>query len=127
VDPSHENGRSATVASLPSGPCSASSTSAVSATVRASAPTLSSVQRSVMQPYRELRPYVGRNPTAPQVDAGEMIDPPVSVPTANPTSPAAAADAGPADDPLDPSAGFQGLRVRARNHKSLMASSPVAS
>jgi hypothetical protein len=70
-----------------------------------------------MQPYRELRPYVGRSPTAPQVEAGEMIDPPVSVPTAKPTSPAAAADAGPADDPLDPRAGFQGLRVRARNHR----------
>src|SRR6476659_7788987 len=99
-----------------------SSTSAVSATDRAMTPTLSSVQRSVMHPYRLVRPYVGRSPTTPQVDDGEMIEPFVSVPTAKPTSPAAVAEAGPANDPLAPRSGFQGLRVRARNHKSPTAS-----
>src|SRR6185436_18879731 len=104
--PSQANGRSATVSSWPSGPWSASSTSAVSPTVRASAPTLSSVHRNVMQPNRLDRPYVGRSPTTPHVDAGDMIDPPVSVPTANPTRPAEAADAGPADEPLEPRSVF---------------------
>src|SRR5437773_7114974 len=74
-----------------------------------------------------MRPYVGRRPTAPQVCAGEMIEPPVSVPTANATSPAAVAAAGPADDPLDPCSTFHGLRVRPANHTSPYASSPVDS
>src|SRR5687768_14734371 len=80
-----------------------------------------------MHPCRLIRPYVGRRPTTPQVLAGETIEPPVSVPTANPTRPAAVADAGPADDPLAPRSGFHGLRVRARNHRSPTASSPVDS
>lgn len=126
-DPFQENGSLPTVSSCPSGPASACSTSAASAMDRVMGPTLSSVQRSVMQPVRGTRPYVGRSPTTPHVAAGEMIDPPVSVPTANPTSPAAAAEAGPAEEPLDPFSGFHGLRVRARNHRSPTASSPVDS
>ena len=55
------------------------------------------------------------------------MEPPVSVPIANATRPAEVADAGPADDPLDPRSVFQGLRVRARNHKSPTANSPVDS
>jgi hypothetical protein len=78
-----------------------------------------------MHPYRLIRPYVGRSPTVPHVLAGEMIEPPVSVPIAKPTSPAAVAAAGPADDPLEPRSGFHGLRVRPRNQRSPTASSPV--
>ena len=43
-----------------------------------------------------------------QVDA---FDPPVSVPIANPTSPATVAEAGPADDPLEPWEGSHGFLV----------------
>src|SRR5947209_13064120 len=74
-----------------------------------------------------MRPYVGRRPTTPHVCAGEMIDPPVSVPTANPTRPAAVAAAGPADDPLEPRSMFHGFRVRPPNQTSPYASSPVDS
>ena len=38
-----------------------------------------------------------------------MMEPRVSVPIENPTQPAAVADPGPADEPLDPASGFQGL------------------
>src|SRR6185436_8178062 len=88
--PSQLNDRSDTVSSCPSGPCMAATTSAVSVAERAIAPTLSSVHRRVMQPYRLTRPYVGLSPATPHVDAGDTIDPFVSVPTANPTRPAAA-------------------------------------
>ena len=45
----------------------------------------------------------------------------------NATHPAAVADAGPADDPLEPCARFHGLFVRPRNHWSFCAKRPVAS
>ena len=49
-----------------------------------------------------IRPNVGRRPETWQAVHGLTMDPRVSVPTANPTRPPAAADAGPALDPLDP-------------------------
>src|SRR3954462_10829850 len=45
----------------------------------------------------------------------------------NATQPAAVADDGPADDPLEPCVGSHGLLVRPPNHWSPLASSPVAS
>ena len=39
------------------------------------------------------------------------MDPSVSDPMLNPTSPAAVAAPGPAEDPLEPVSGFHGLRV----------------
>src|ERR1051325_7698334 len=56
-----------------------------------------------------------------------MIEPPVSVPTANPTRPAAVAAAGPADDPLDPRDGSHGFFVLPPNQTSPIASFPVVS
>ena len=44
-----------------------------------------------------------------------MIDPRVSVPMPNTTSPPAVADPGPADDPLEPRSRFHGLFVCPRN------------
>ena len=52
-----------------------------------------------MAPNLETLPYVGLRPTTPQYDAGCLMDPPVSVPRANKTSPEATAAAEPADDP----------------------------
>ena len=63
----------------------------------------------------------------PHVCDGAMIDPPVSVPMATPTRPAAVADAGPAEDPLDPRDTSQGLRVLPPNQTSPIASSPDVS
>ena len=59
--------------------------------------------------------------------AGVMIEPRVSLPRAKPTRPAAVADAGPADDPLDPDSGLQGLRVVPPNHTPPCASDPIDS
>ncbi len=69
-----------------------------------------------MTPYRLMRPNVGRNPARPHRAAGLRIDPAVSVPIANAQQPAAVADDGPADDPLDPCAGSHGLFVWPPNH-----------
>src|SRR5687767_10590394 len=105
----------------------AARTMAQSSADRHIGPTLSSVQPAAMTPCRLTRPNVGRRPTIPHRIEGERMEPPVSVPSANETSPAAGAAADPAEDPLDPSAGFHGLLVRPRYHWSPNASSPVDS
>ena len=58
---------------------------------------------------------------------GEMMEPRVSVPIANPTSPAAVAAPEPADEPLDPSSVFHGFRVRPPNQRSPDARAPIES
>ena len=52
-----------------------------------------------------------------------MIEPRVSVPIAKPTRPAAVAEPGPADDPLEPRP-FHGFFVWPRNQLSPCASAP---
>src|SRR5215469_12643238 len=95
------NAASVTVRSRPSGPCIACKTAAQSSTLRQMGPILSIVQQSAIAPYRLTRPNVGLSPVTPQVEEGDTIEPRVSVPIENPTSPAAVAAAGPADDPLE--------------------------
>src|ERR671911_3021059 len=94
-------------------------TSAQSSTVRHIGPILSIVQLNAIAPWRLTRPYVGRRPTTPFTADGEMIEPRVSVPMEKPTSPAAVAEPGPAEDPLDPprsgSSGIHGFLVCPRN------------
>ena len=58
---------------------------------------------------------------------GPMIDPPVSVPIEKPTSPAAVAEPGPADDPDASYSVFHGLRVRPPNQRAVTANTPVES
>jgi hypothetical protein len=77
-----------------------------------------------MAPVRGTKPKVGRRPVSPQRVQGDEIDPSVSEPMAKATHPAATALAEPADDPLEPCSGFQGLRVRPPNHLSPMARAP---
>src|SRR5689334_23201450 len=72
---------------------------AVSRTFRANVPTWSSDDANAINPYREMRPYVGFNPTTPHSAAGCRTDPPVSLPIAQTASPAATAAAEPPDDP----------------------------
>src|SRR5262245_32266662 len=108
--------RSGTARSSPSGPAIAPSTIAQSSTLLHIGPSLSSVQPAAITPWRLTRPNVGRSPMTPQRIDGERIEPPVSLPIANPTRPAAVAAPEPADDPLDPSAGSHGLFVRPPNH-----------
>ena len=57
--------------------------------------------------------------------AGDTMEPCVSVPMPNATHPAAVAEDGPADEPLDPCVRFHGLFVRPRNHWSFCANIPV--
>src|SRR6185437_3704697 len=98
-----------------------------SSTLRQIGPSLSWLQESVMAPARSTRPNVGRKPVTPQTVEGLEIDPCVSEPIEKPTQPADVAEAGPADEPLDPSLGFQGFRVRPPNHTSFCASAPSVS
>src|SRR4051794_31679189 len=90
----------------------ARNTTAISVTDRASGPTTSRPARMIGRPCaRATRPAVGLNPTSPQWEAGNGIDPPPSVPIATAPIPVATAAAAPAlDDPVV-SAGRQGLRV----------------
>src|SRR6476659_3117564 len=99
----------------------ASRTIAQSSTLRQIGPSLSIVQERAIAPVRGTRPNVGRSPVVPQRVDGDEIEPSVSLPIANPTRPAAVADAGPADDPLEPfrsSLGFHGLRVTPPNQRA---------
>jgi hypothetical protein len=90
-------------------------------------PILSIVQLSAMAPCRLTRPKVGRSPVVPQTVEGDTIDPSVSVPRAKGTKPPATAAADPAEDPLEPVAGFHGLRVISPYHTSPQASAPSVS
>src|SRR5260370_20373486 len=102
-------------------------TRAQSSTERAIGPILSMLQASDMQPCRLTRPKVGRKPVVPHTRHGETMLPSVSEPRVKPTRPAAVADAGPADEPLEPDFGFQGLRVMPPNQRSPIASAPRVS
>src|SRR6185295_5891298 len=61
-------------------PTSALSTAAASATVRAWGPTVSWVWEMGMTPARLVSPTVGLIPTTPLSEAGQTIEPSVSVP-----------------------------------------------
>src|SRR3954464_7677760 len=112
---------------MPSGPWIASKISAQSSALRQIGPSLSIVQESAIAPVRGTRPNVGRNPLSPHTRDGDVIEPLVSEPIENATQPAAVADAGPADEPLDPVSAFHGLRVRSPYHRSPCASAPSVS
>jgi hypothetical protein len=73
------------------------------------------LQESAMAPVRGTKPKVGRSPVQPHRVDGDDIEPSVSDPMLNATHPAAVADAGPADEPLEPWRGFHGLRVMPPN------------
>src|SRR5918996_2375314 len=90
-------------------------------------PSRSCVHDSAMQPWRLMRPNVGRSPARPQRADGLRIEPLVSVPMPNATHPAAVADDGPAEEPLEPCDKFHGFFVCPPNHWSPLASSPVVS
>src|SRR5216684_5375175 len=90
-------------------------------------PSLSMLQESAIAPVRGTRPNDGLSPVHPQRVDGEEIEPRVSDPMLNATHPAAVAEAGPAEDPLDPWFSFHGLRVTPPNQTSPCASAPRVS
>src|SRR5580692_7087267 len=110
-----------------SGPETAWSTNMASSTLRVIGPSLSSDQHSVMAPVRGTRPKVGRSPVTPQRILGAMILPPVSLPTAKATNPAAVAAPGPALDPDDLSSSSHGFIVWPPNQISFNANAPILS
>ena len=83
---------------------------ATSAALRAIGPTESFCTLTGVMPRMEMRPWVGRSPVTPVIEAGKRTEPPVSVPSA-PTHMSAATAA--PEPPLEPPAicaGFHGLR-----------------
>src|SRR6476661_1561050 len=102
-------------------------TIAQSSMLRQMGPTRSCDHDSTIPPARLTRPKVGRNALSPQRTDGDTMEPWVSVPMPNATHPAAVADDGPADEPLEPCERFHGLLVRPPNHWSFCANSPVVS
>src|SRR4029077_15545467 len=120
--------RDGTEATSPAwGPEIACSTSIASSTLRVIGPSLSSDQHSVIAPVRATRPYVGRNPVNPQRMLGPTMLPPVSLPIANATNPAAVAAPGPALEPDEPSSSSHGFMVWPPNQTSLSAKAPKLS
>src|SRR5207244_13301163 len=76
------------------------------------------------------RPHVGHKPVPPQRNDGKTMAQIFSFPIEKPTKPADVAEAGPADEPLEPrrsSLGTQGLRVTPPNHFGPCASAPIES
>src|SRR5258705_7772269 len=87
-------------------PATASSSAALSRTVRVRACSLTKPSSPWPAPgAKEVRPRRGLRPTSPQQDAGTRIDPVPSPPDAAGTTPAATAAA---DPPLDPPGGVHG-------------------
>src|SRR5260370_4062894 len=82
------------------------------------------LQESAMAPVLGTKPNEARSPVHPQRVDGEEIERSVSDPMLNATHPAAVAEAGPADDPLEPWFVFQGFLVTPPNHTSPIASAP---
>src|SRR4051812_50039401 len=104
-------GAPSVVGSSGSGPAMAAAISAQSSAVRASGPTVSSVNDSGIALARLTRPLVGLSPVTPQKCAGMRIEPPVSEPSAAGTSRAATAEPEPEDDPPVMRAGSHGLQT----------------
>ena len=63
----------------------------------------------------------------PHREDGDKMDPHVSVPMEKGTSPAAVAEAEPADDPEEPCSISHGFRVFPLNHTSPLANAPEVS
>src|SRR5262245_12334467 len=112
------NGASITAGSSPSGPLIVSGTMPQSSTVGQLGPILPLHHESAIAPARLPRPNGGRSPVTPHGVDGETTEPHVSVPMANAPQPADVAEAEPADEPLEPSSRFHGLRVIPPNHTS---------
>ena len=87
-------------------PASTVSSAAASATVRAMGPAVSWVCEMGTMPLRLTSPTVGLSPTRPVADAGQTIEPSVSVPTPTAARLAAMAAPVPEEEP-------QGLRSSA--------------
>src|SRR5262245_57990355 len=94
-------------------PVMAAAANATSATPAANSPTVSRCHEKHFTPTVGISLYDGLNPATPQNAAGRMTEPPVCVPSAIGTMPAATAAAEPDEEPPGVWARLTGLRVRA--------------
>src|SRR5205085_5542884 len=92
-------------------PAVASRIAALSRTVRVSACSTATPERTSPAGAHELRPRVGFRPTSPQHDEGMRIEPAPSLPCAAGTIPLATAAPDPPDDPPGVREGSHGFRV----------------
>ncbi len=97
--------------SASSDPAAAAMKAIESPMVRASGPKWDMLSKTLGRMVMGTRPRLGLKPTAPESAAGIRTDPPMSVPSANGTTPVATATADPPDEPPEVRSGFQGLRV----------------
>src|SRR5690606_8240030 len=104
-------GRGAVAGSPSSQPNNTSAMSAAASTLGANTPIVSRLGDVSSTPVRGTAPKVGLKPTTPQKAAGLSVEPPVCVPTASGTMPAATAAAEPEDEPPGVRLGSCGLRV----------------
>ena len=95
--------------------------------LRQSGPSLSMLQESAIAPARLTRPNVGRSPVSPQRVEGDTMEPRVSLPIPKEMQPAAVAEAGPAEEPLEPCFRFHGFFVTPPYHISPIARAPKVS
>jgi hypothetical protein len=91
----------------------AAAANATSATPAANRPTVSRCQEKHFTPVVGMSRYDGLNLATPQNAAGRSTEPPVCVPSAIGTMPAATAAAEPDDEPPGVCSGLTGLRVAA--------------
>ena len=105
------------------GPCTASSSAALSRTLRLTQNSTPRLLSSRAGP-RVMRPCEVFNPTSPQHEAGMRMEPPPSLACANGTMPAATAAAEPPLDPPGEWSVFHGLRVGPHASGSVVGSAP---
>ena len=74
-------------------------------------PIWSKEEAKATRPYLETAPYVGLRPVTPQKEAGCLMDPPVSEPSATGANAAATHAAEPPDEPPGTLSVSQGLDV----------------
>src|SRR5205823_1382759 len=91
----NDGGNAVVAASRESFPARVANTTAASRTVRVIGPAVSKLGAIGIMPARLTKPTVGFKPTTPQTEAGETIEPVVSVPIANTQRFAATAAAAP--------------------------------
>ena len=94
-----------------SGPWATDKNRAASATVRESGPKWEMESKTVGRMSMGIRPRLGLRPTRPHQAAGMRTEPPMSVPSARGTQPAATAAPEPPEDPPGVRLVSQGLRV----------------
>ena len=104
-------GSGSAVGAMACGPAMAPSSSATSATVRATGPSTDSRERVAMGPVSGTRPTDGRSPTTPQNAGGLRSEPPRSLPSASAAMPHATATAAPPLEPPHERPVSHGLRV----------------